>query len=475
LARITGRAGVSWEMSDVAHTVHGMAKRSGFRCTECGWTAAKWVGRCGECQAWGTVVDSEVGAGPKTTAAPPTRSVALPIDQVPVKDADARPTGVAEFDRVLGGGLVPGAVMLLAGEPGVGKSTLLLAVAASFARAESGPVLYVTGEESAAQVRLRAERIGALSPQLLLVAERDLASVLGHIEQVRPELVIVDSVQTITSSAIDGTGGGVAQVREVAAALIATAKAHGIPVLLVGHVTKDGTVAGPRTLEHLVDVVCQFEGDRHASLRMLRSEKNRYGATDEVGCFELTERGITGLSDPSGLFVSHLGAGVPGSCVTASVAGRRPLVLEIQSLIRQTKAHAPRRTTVGIDSSRLAMILAVLHRHANLEIADAEVYASTVGGARATEPAVDLALALSLASTGLGLPLPPGTIALGEVGLAGDIRPIVALERRLAEAARLGFTRAIVPGCHRASAAPLGLRLIGVSEITAAFAAAGFA
>lgn len=462
-------------MSEVAHTVHRMAKRSGYRCSECGWATAKWVGRCGECQAWGTVNEESAAVGPKTTAIHPQRSVALPIDQVPVTDADARPSGVAEFDRVLGGGLVPGAVVLLAGEPGVGKSTLLLDVAASYARSQGGPVLYVTGEESAAQVRLRAGRIGALASDLLLVAETDLGSVLGHIDQVAPELVIVDSVQTITSAAVDGSGGGVAQVREVAAAVIAVAKARGIPVLLVGHVTKDGSVAGPRTLEHLVDVVCQFEGDRHASLRMLRAEKNRYGATDEVGCFELSERGLTGLADPSGLFVSHLGAGVPGSCVTASVAGRRPLILEIQSLAAPSKAQTPRRTTVGVDAARLSMILAVLHRHVGLQVAEREVYASTVGGARATEPAVDLALALALASTFLEVPLPPGTIALGEVGLAGDIRPIVALERRLTEAARLGFARAVVPGCHRASAGPAGLQLVGVSEISAALGAVGFA
>ncbi len=453
------------------------ASRPAYRCSECGWATTKWVGRCGECQAWGTVTDDgPAAAGPRTVAVTPTRSPARPIAEIDVDAARAVPTGEDELDRVLGGGLVPGAVVLLAGEPGVGKSTLLLSVASSYARGPSGrdarTVLYVTGEESAGQVRLRAERVGALAPRLLLAAETDLATVLGHVEASAPALLVVDSVQTIASAEVDGAPGGVSQVREVAAALIAAAKERQVPVLLVGHVTKDGTVAGPRTLEHLVDVVCQFEGDRHSRLRMVRAVKNRYGPTDEVGCFELSESGIVGLSDPSGLFLSHLGAGVPGTCVTVTVEGRRPLALEIQSLVAPSPLANPRRTTSGLESSRLAMILAVLHRHGGLRLADQDVYVSTIGGARVSEPAADLATALAIVSARTGGALPPGTIAFGEVGLAGDIRPVTAIDRRLSEAARLGFVRAVVPAGATTSV-PAGLQVLEARHIAEAVELSG--
>jgi DNA repair protein RadA/Sms len=456
----------------------GKAAKPAYRCTECGWTTAKWVGRCGECQSWGTVAeDGPAAAGPRTVAVTPVRSAARPIAEIDVDSARATPTGVAELDRVLGGGLVPGAVVLLAGEPGVGKSTLLLEVASRYAEGAQSPagaggretrtVLYVTGEESAGQVRLRAERVGALARTLLLAAETDLGTVLGHVEATDPALLVVDSVQTIASAEVDGAPGGVSQVREVAAALIAVAKARQVPVLLVGHVTKDGTVAGPRTLEHLVDVVCQFEGDRHSRLRMVRAVKNRFGPTDEVGCFDLSESGITGLADPSGLFLSHLGAGVPGSCVTVTLEGRRPLALEIQSLVAPSPLANPRRTTNGVDSSRLAMILAVLHRHASLRLADQDVYLSTVGGAKVTEPAADLAAALAIVSARTGDALPAGTVAFGEVGLAGDLRPVTGLARRLSEAARLGFTTAVVPAGTDARP-PAGLRVLQAGHVAEA-------
>lgn len=437
--------------------------RPAYRCSECGWTTAKWAGRCGECQEWGTVTEEgPAAAGPRTTAVVPTRSPARPIAEIDVEAARAAPTGVAELDRVLGGGIVPGAVVLLAGEPGVGKSTLLLAVASNVAAGASDlptadrgaapgttttpkRVLYVTGEESAGQVRLRAERVGALAPGLLLAAETDLATVLGHVEATDPDLLVVDSVQTIASAQVEGAPGGVGQVREVAAALIGAAKARDLPVILVGHVTKDGSVAGPRTLEHLVDVVCQFEGDRHSRLRLVRAVKNRYGPTDEVGCFDLTEDGIVGLADPSGLFLSHTGAGVPGTCISVTVEGRRPLALEIQALVVPSSLTNPRRTTNGVDASRLAMILAVMHRHAGVRLVDQDVYVSTVGGAKVAEPAADLSIALSVLSAREDTALPAGTVAFGEVGLAGDIRQVTGLDRRLAEAARLGFTRAVVP------------------------------
>ncbi|WP_029289213.1 DNA repair protein RadA [Cellulomonas sp. HZM] len=449
--------------------------RPGFRCTECGWTASKWVGRCGECQAWGSVVeDTGPGGGaPRTVAAAPTRSPARAIDQIDVESARARPTGVDELDRVLGGGIVPGAVVLLAGEPGVGKSTLLLDVAARAART-GRRVLYVTGEESSAQVRLRAGRIGALDPGLMLADETDLATVLGHVEVVDPDLLVLDSVQTVASAAVEGTAGGVAQVREVSAALIAAAKSRDMPVVLVGHVTKDGAVAGPRTLEHLVDVVCQFEGDRHSRLRMLRATKNRYGPTDEVGCFDLSERGIVGLADPSGLFVSQAQQPVPGTCLTVTLEGRRPLAVEVQSLVAPSVVPNPRRTTSGVDSSRLAMVLAVLQRRLGARLADQDVYVSTVGGARVVEPAADLALALAAVGSRENTALPRGLVAIGEVGLAGEIRTVSGVGRRLAEAARLGFTRAIVPaGSLDGTTPPAGLTVSEAADLAQATIAAG--
>jgi DNA repair protein RadA/Sms len=414
-----------------------------YRCTDCGWTSAKWVGRCGECQAWGTV--EEVGAPrARTTAATTTRTPAVPIGTVDVATARAVPTGVPELDRVLGGGFVPGAVLLLAGEPGVGKSTLLLETASAWARA-GHRALYVTGEESAAQVRLRAERIDAVADELYLAAETDLGAVLGHLDAVSPTLLVLDSVQTITSSEVDGGAGGVTQVKEVAGSLIAAAKARDLTVVLVGHVTKDGSVAGPRTLEHLVDVVLTFEGDRQGPLRLVRAVKNRYGAADEIGCFELVDDGIVGLADPSGLFLGDRRDIAPGTCVTVTIEGRRPLVAEVQALVAPTTAPQPRRVISGLDSARIAMMLGVLERRAGVRLANADCFAATVGGVRLTEPATDMAVALAIASSVSDVPLPGGLVAFGEIGLAGDVRPISSLDRRLAEAARLGFTDAIIP------------------------------
>ncbi len=449
------------------------ARASGFRCSECGWSTVKWVGRCGECQSWGSV--SEVGAvAVRTTTPARVERPAVPIAQVDARRALARSTGVGEFDRVLGGGLVPGAVVLVAGEPGIGKSTLLLDVAARAARAGDGStVLYVSGEESAAQVRVRAERIEAMARSLFIAAETDLATVLGQVDQVQPDLLVVDSVQTVASSEVEGAAGNVAQVREVAASLIQVAKSRGTAVLLVGHVTKDGSIAGPRVLEHLVDVVVQFEGDRHSRLRLVRAVKNRYGATDEVGCFDLSDVGIVGLPDPSGLFLSHGTTTVPGTCVTATLEGRRPLLTEVQALVVPTDVPNPRRTTSGLDSSRVAMAIAVLDRRVGAPIRRADVYLSTVGGVRLTEPASDLAVCLSLMSAVLDRPLAPGSIAFGEVGLAGELRPVTGIPRRLAEAARLGFTTAYVPaGVRSGGPAPEGIRVVECRDIASAVSAA---
>ncbi|MBK9738219.1 MAG: DNA repair protein RadA [Actinobacteria bacterium] len=446
-----------------------------YRCADCGWTTAKWVGRCGECQAWGTV--EEVGATrARTTSVVASRSPAVPIGSVDIATARAVSSGIPELDRVLGGGFVPGAVLLLAGEPGVGKSTLLLDTAATWARS-GRRALYVTGEESAAQVRLRAERIDAVADELYLASETDLGSVLGQVEATAPSLLILDSVQTISSADVDGVAGGVTQVKEVAAALIAVAKSRDITVVLVGHVTKDGSVAGPRTLEHLVDVVLTFEGDRQGPLRLVRAVKNRFGPADEIGCFELVDDGIIGLSDPSGLFLGDRRDPAPGTCVTVTIEGRRPLIAEVQALVAPTSAPQPRRVVSGLDGSRIAMMLGVLERRAGVRLATADCFVATVGGVRLGEPATDMAVALAIASSVSDIALPAGLVAFGEIGLAGDVRPISSLERRLGEAHRLGFTDAITPTRSLRARTPSadpppGMRVHEVASIQDAIAAA---
>ena len=446
--------------------------RPAYRCAECGHTPPRWVGRCPECQAWGSV--AEVGAAPvglrPLTAAVTAGAVttpARPIAEIDVEAARARPTGVGELDRVLGGGLVPGAVLLLAGEPGVGKSTLLLEVARHYAA--GGTALVVTGEESAAQVRLRAERTGALHPRLYLAAETDLAALLGHVEAVDPGLLVVDSVQTIASPAAEGSAGGVTQVRAVAAALIAAAKSRAMATVIVGHVTKDGAIAGPRVLEHLVDVVLQFEGERHSTLRLVRATKNRFGPADEVGCFELTDGGIEGLPDPSGLFLTRRTEPVPGTCVTVTVEGRRPLLAEVQALVARSTLATPRRAVSGLDAARVAMVLAVLERRGRVRLGADDVFSATVGGVRVTEPAADLALALAVASAARDAPIPAATVVLGEVGLSGEVRRVGGVGRRLAEAARLGFTAALVP--PDPGPLPAGMRVTEVADLGAALRA----
>ena len=417
--------------------------QSTYRCTECGWTTPKWAGRCAECQAWNTVVDvTEAPSRALRATAVSESRTARPITMVTAESSAHWPSGIAEFDRVLGGGIVPGATILLSGEPGVGKSTLLLEVA-SRAAATGVRVLYVTAEESASQVRLRAQRTGALHDELFLAAETDLATILGHIDQVEPQLLIVDSVQTVSSSLSEGLAGGPSQVREVASTLIRVSKDRNLPVLLVGHVTKDGSIAGPRLLEHLVDVVCQFEGDRQTSLRFVRAQKNRFGPTDEVGCFEMTGDGIAEVADPSGLFLSRGKTAVSGTCVTIAVEGRRALPVEVQALIVKTSAPNPRRVTNGVDSSRVAMLLAVLERRAGMKLSEADVYVSTVGGIRLTEPGADLAIALAIASASSDRAFPHTLAAIGEISLAGEIRPVSQAKQRHAEAARLGYTTVI--------------------------------
>lgn len=374
--------------------------------------------------------------------APAQGREARPITEFAGDAAVHRPSGIGELDRVLGGGIVPGAAILFSGEPGVGKSTLLLDVAARVAR-DGARVLYASGEESTGQVRMRAERTGALQESLYLASENDLGTVLGHIEAVQPDLVIVDSVQTLASDQVDGSAGGPAQVREVASALIREAKSRGVPVVLVGHVTKDGSVAGPRLLEHLVDVVCHFEGDRQSALRFLRTLKNRFGPTDEIGCFEMTSGGISEVADPSALFLSRGTEPVSGTCATVAMEGRRALPVEVQALVAASATPNPRRVTSGVDSARVAMILAVLERRVGVRLHDKDVYVSTVGGVRLVEPAADLAIALAVISAVEDRPLPHDLAAIGELSLAGEVRSVVGGAQRAGEARRLGYRRLI--------------------------------
>ncbi len=444
--------------------------RSQYRCSECRHLSAKWVGRCLECGSWGTVAEvavlNAVGGGRRSVAAPldPARR-AVPISCVEAHLSQHRSTGIDELDRVLGGGVVPGSVTLLAGDPGVGKSTLLLEVAHCWA--QSGRrVLYVSGEESAGQIRLRADRIGCGGGEVYLAAESDLHAVLAHIEIVQPALVIVDSVQTMSTSEADGVAGGVTQVRAVTAALTAAAKANGVALILVGHVTKDGAIAGPRSLEHLVDVVLHFEGDRNGALRMVRGIKNRFGAADEVGCFLLHDNGIDGVADPSHLFLEQRPTPVAGTAITVNLDGKRPLIGEVQALLATPCGGSPRRAVSGIDHARAAMIAAVLEKHARLRLAVNDIYLSTVGGMRLTDPSSDLAVAIALASAYTALPLPTTAVMIGEVGLAGDLRRVSGMERRLSEAARQGCTTALIPpGCD---GIPAGMRALSAPTIVAA-------
>jgi DNA repair protein RadA/Sms len=438
-------------------------ERPAYQCGECGLSVPRWVGRCPECQAWGSV--SELGTPKLRPVARAVSAAARPIDSVDATAAHARPTGIGELDRVLGGGFVPGGVALLAGEPGVGKSTLLLEVAAGVARPDA-PSLVVTGEESAAQVRLRAERIGALHPHVYLAAESDLGAVVSHVDAVNPGLLIVDSVQTIGAPELDGTPGGVSQVREVAGALIRLAKERNLATVLVGHVTKDGQVAGPRVLEHLVDIVLQFEGDRQSRLRLVRAIKNRYGPTDEVGCFDITDDGVIGLTDPSGLFLCRRSEPVPGTCVTVTLEGRRPLVADVQALVGSTELPMARRACSGLDSARLAMVLAVCERRAAINLSRQDVFAATVGGVRIAEPAADLAVALAIAGAARDRAVPTDLVAIGEVGLAGDVRPVRGVGRRLTEAARLGFRQALVP--DDPGPVPAGIDVVTVRDVASA-------
>jgi DNA repair protein RadA/Sms len=435
-----------------------------YRCSECGATEPKWAGRCNGCESWGTLVEELDGPASSLgslAVLAPTRPP-VPIAEVDPTSFVARSTGVAELDRVLGGGLVPGSVTLLGGEPGIGKSTLLLQVAAEVAAA-GARVLYLSGEESAQQIRLRAERLGALHPSLWLATEVAMPQVVGAIDEVAPDLVIVDSVQTLLDPQLASTPGSVAQVRECANRLVQEAKRRGCAVVLVGHVTKEGALAGPRVLEHVVDTVLSFDGDRHHALRLLRVVKHRFGSTQELGLFEMGDHGLSGVPDPSGLFLADRRIGVPGSVVLPTVEGNRPLLVEVQVLTAASTLPSPRRSAQGIDSGRMALLLAVLAQRCGIATGAIDVYALAVGGVKLVDPGADLALGLAAVSSLTGTALPADLVACGEVGLGGELRQVAHMPRRLAEAARLGFKRAVVP--FSAPEAPPGIETLRVGTL----------
>ena len=444
--------------------------QSRYVCQACGAAQLRWEGQCRDCGAWNTLVETVVRtadrrspavAGPHPT--PETLAGSTPTDSAP-----RRPLGIGELDRVLGGGIVAGSVILLGGEPGIGKSTLLLQVAAAVAATpRDGHVLYASGEESAGQLRLRAARLGILDGSagrsIRVVAERDVDGIVELARSDPPDLLIVDSIQTATVNELDGPPGSVGQVRESAARLGELAKGTGVPVMLVGHVTKDGTLAGPKTLEHLVDVVLGLEGERSGGLRLLRSPKNRYGSTEEVGVFEMVERGLVEVPDPARAFLGDHAAPAPGSVVGATLEGTRPILVEVQALTASGAVGSPRRTTSGLDPNRLALLIAVLGRRAGIGLSSHDVYANLAGGLAFDDPGLDLPLCLALASSLRDVAIPVGTLAIGEVGLLGELRSVPGLERRLREAARLGFDRAIVPmpsGRQTAAEVPAGLTVI---------------
>jgi DNA repair protein RadA/Sms len=414
-----------------------------FRCQECGTTTGRWLGKCPGCGTFGTLVEEAIEAPPKRGAAPAAAPRALqPLAEVRAEEAARIPTGVDELDRVLGGGLVPSSLVLVGGEPGVGKSTLLLMALGAIARGGRRAVL-VTGEESAAQVKLRAERLGGTATVEIL-AETELDTICATLERERPAVCVIDSVQTLHAGELSSAPGSVAQVREAAGRLLRVAKEHGVATILVGHVTKDGTVAGPRVLEHLVDCVLQFEGDRHHSHRILRASKNRFGSTNEIAVFEMTAAGLVGVPDPSELF-GRSEDGEVGAAVACTLEGTRPLLIEIQALVARSDLAMPRRVGTGVDPKRLAMIVAVLGRHAGVGLGTADVFVNVAGGVRIEEPGADIAVALAIASAARGVPLRPGVAAFGEIGLTGRVRAAAQAERRLQECGRFGVRSVVVP------------------------------
>lgn len=433
-----------------------MSKKSAsHKCENCGWEASKWVGRCPKCQEWGTVVEQT----PFTVSRNNTLTIARPITEVQITQATKKSMQISELDRVLGGGLLPGAVVLLAGEPGIGKSTLVLRAAQTWANTH-GRVLYLSGEESPAQIFTRAQRISGLSKQLYLAANRELAEAVTQIAEIKPSLLVVDSIQTMSDSDSDGVPGGVTQLRNVTTALVKIAKSLNLPTILIGHVTKDGSIAGPKTIEHLVDTVLAFSGDYHTGFRMIRTIKNRFGPADEIGCFAMNEAGIDEILDPSELFTSGQEKHLMGTALSVTLEGRRPLLAEVQTLVSPTATGSPRRITEGLSNTRIAMLLAVLERHLGIKLHDKEVYSSTIGGVRLKDPAIDAAMAVALTSAASGKVLSDNPVILGEIALSGELRKVSQLQLRVQHAARLGITRAIIP-------ANSGIKISGIELVEA--------
>jgi len=447
--------------------------RTQYVCSECGGASPKWLGQCPHCNAWNTLVEGVVedrSAGRNRYAAlAPTQTVAI-LGAIDAEEIGRMPSGIDEFDRVLGGGLVEGSVVLIGGDPGIGKSTLLLQALAHLSRERE--VLYVSGEESAGQVALRSRRLGLDVGRLALLAEISLERILAVIEERKPRVVVVDSIQTLYSEQLQSAPGSVAQVRECAAQLTRLSKQIGVAVVMIGHVTKEGTLAGPRVLEHMVDTVLYFEGDTHSSFRLVRAFKNRFGAVNELGVFAMTDRGLRGVTNPSALFLSQHAQGVAGACVLVTQEGTRPLLVEIQALVDTAHVPNPRRLSVGLEHNRLAMLLAVLHRHAGIALFDQDVFVNAVGGVRIGEPAADLAVVLAVVSSLRNRPLANGLAVFGEIGLAGEIRPAPRGQERLREAAKLGFSRVLIPRANAPRRAIEGLRTIALDRIDDALQAA---
>lgn len=449
-----------------------MAKeKTVFSCSECGATSPKWLGKCPGCGAWNTLIEgpAETGGGSgknRYQALAKSQPVAT-LSEIEARDFERTATGLEELDRVLGGGIVAGGVVLIGGDPGIGKSTLLLQ--AVDALSQSQKVLYVTGEESGAQVAMRARRLGLAGDKVRVLAEINLEKVLATIEAESPDFCVIDSIQTVYSEQLSSAPGSVAQVRECAAQLARTAKATGCSMVLVGHVTKEGAIAGPRVLEHIVDTVLYFEGDTHSSFRLVRAIKNRFGAVNEIGVFAMTDKGLKGVANPSAIFLSTHGEPVPGSCVLVTLEGTRPLLVELQALV-DAGGPSPRRLSVGLERDRLAMLLAVLHRHAGVQTNDQDVFVNAVGGVRISEPAADLAVLLAIQGSLRGKALPKGFIAFGEVGLAGEVRPAPRGQERLKEAAKLGFSVAVVPKANAPKKPIEGLSVHAVERIEEAMA-----
>jgi len=448
-----------------------MAKpKSVYSCTECGGQVLKWQGQCPHCQQWNTLVETVAEAAPTSNRFSLIADVGKiqRLSEVEAREESRIPSGVSEFDRVLGGGLVAGSVVLIGGDPGIGKSTLLLQSLGEIGA--SRRVLYVSGEESPQQIALRARRLGLDARHVHVLAEINLEKIQAVITGDKPEVAVIDSIQTLYSGALQSAPGSVAQVRECAAQLTRLAKASGTTVIFVGHVTKEGALAGPRVLEHMVDTVLYFEGDTHSSFRLVRAFKNRFGAVNELGVFAMTDKGLKGVSNPSALFLSQHGGEVAGSCVMVTQEGTRPLLVEIQALVDEAHAPNPRRLSVGLEQNRLALLLAVLHRHAGIACFDQDVFVNAVGGVRITEPAADLAVLMAIVSSLRNRPLPTKLVVFGEVGLAGEVRPVQRGQERLKEAAKLGFTQALIPKANKPRQAIAGLEVFAVERVEQAVA-----